>query len=194
MIRSNFKAVLDTCVLLPMPWADTLLRFAEEPRLYVPKWSSGILVELERNLVDKLGRKPEQARKRIAVMRAAFPDAEVAGYEGVARCMRNHEKDRHVLACAVVAGATVIVTHDLRDFPADALAPFGIHAEAPDEFLICAYDLDPGAAMYKLTRQAEAIGLTVAEVLERLRRSAPGFVHYVIADSGLEISGSRGGT
>jgi hypothetical protein len=40
-MRADFTAVLDACVLLPMPPADTLLRMAERPRLYVPKWSLG---------------------------------------------------------------------------------------------------------------------------------------------------------
>jgi hypothetical protein len=38
-------AVLDTCVLAPMPLCDTLLRLAEEPALYTPK-SADILREL----------------------------------------------------------------------------------------------------------------------------------------------------
>ena len=39
-------AVLDTCVLAPMPLCDTLLRLAEEPAFYTPKWSGDILREL----------------------------------------------------------------------------------------------------------------------------------------------------
>jgi len=34
----QYTVVLDTCVLVPMPLCDTLLRLAEEPVLYVPKW------------------------------------------------------------------------------------------------------------------------------------------------------------
>lgn len=39
----NTVVVLDACVLIPMPLADTLLRLAEVPRLYRPKWSGAIL-------------------------------------------------------------------------------------------------------------------------------------------------------
>jgi hypothetical protein len=36
-MRADYSVVLDTCVLLPMPLCDTLLRMAESPRLYLPK-------------------------------------------------------------------------------------------------------------------------------------------------------------
>ena len=45
-----YIAVLDTCVLAPMPLCDTLLRLAEEPAFYIPKWSDGILRELRSTL------------------------------------------------------------------------------------------------------------------------------------------------
>ena len=39
--------------------------------------------------------------------------------------------------------ADCIVTANLKDFPEDALAPFGIQVIHPDEFLIAQMDLDP---------------------------------------------------
>lgn len=43
--------------------------------------------------------------------------------------------DRHVLAAAIKGRADLIVTSNLRDFPAEALSPWGIEAQHPDEFL-----------------------------------------------------------
>lgn len=40
---SDYKAVLDACVLVKACLRDTLLRLAEEPRLYIPFWSAEIL-------------------------------------------------------------------------------------------------------------------------------------------------------
>lgn len=95
--------VLDACVLYPAYLRDTLLSAAEAD-LYDPRWSDDILADVERNLVaDVLT--PEQVRHLIAEMCAAFPDALVHDYEALVPAMRNHPKDRHVVAAAVRAQA-----------------------------------------------------------------------------------------
>jgi hypothetical protein len=45
---------------------------------------------------------------------------------------------------AIRARADVIVTINLRDFPPAAMAPFGIEAQHPDEFILHLLDLAPG--------------------------------------------------
>src|SRR5580658_4492712 len=100
MRLSQFVAVLDTCVLAPMPVMDTLLRLAEEPAFYTPKWSKEILEELRRTLL-KFGRTPAQIERRVETMVKAYPDAMVGGFEELIPAMKNQEKDRHVLAAAV---------------------------------------------------------------------------------------------
>ncbi len=55
-------AVLDACVLIPMPVADTLLRLAEPPALYEPRWTNEILAEVTRTLVGRFGKTREKAR------------------------------------------------------------------------------------------------------------------------------------
>ncbi|MBI4905603.1 MAG: hypothetical protein HY820_18370 [Acidobacteria bacterium] len=79
---NQYIAVLDTCVLAPMPLCDTLLRLAEEPAFYVPKWSRDILREL-RSTLERMGYTPAQAHRRIVAMESAFEDANVAGYESL---------------------------------------------------------------------------------------------------------------
>src|SRR6266536_330426 len=44
--------------------------------------------------------------------------------------------DRHVLAAAIKAGAQVIVTADLADFPGEYLAQWGIEARGLDDFVL----------------------------------------------------------
>ena len=57
------------------------------------------------------GRKdPEKIRHRRSEMERLFPEAEVTGYEPLIPAMQNDEKDRHVLAAAVRAGASLVVT------------------------------------------------------------------------------------
>ncbi len=72
-------------------------------------------------------------------MAHAFPEALVEDYELLVPAMPNHEKDRHVAAAALKAGAQVIVTHNLRDFGS---LPDGIEAQAPDDFLVDLFDSD----------------------------------------------------
>ena len=73
MRLDQYVVVLDACVLTPMPLFDTLLRLAEEPAFYTPKWSLEILREVERTLTTKLGRTSLQAENRISKMTSAFP-------------------------------------------------------------------------------------------------------------------------
>jgi hypothetical protein len=80
-----------------------------------------------------------------------FPEAEVTGYEHLIAAMRNHEKDRHVAAAAVKAGAQVITTSNLKDF---AELPEGIEAQSPDVFLCNLFDLDPETFVELLREQA----------------------------------------
>ena len=61
--------------------------------------------------------------------------------------------DRHVLAVAIRCGASVIVTLNERDFPQDRLAPFGVEAQHPDEFVDNLLDLDPAAVVSSAQRQ-----------------------------------------
>jgi len=51
--------------------------------------------------------------------------------------------DRYVLAAAVHAGARIIVTFNLGDFPKSVLAPYGIEAMTPDDFVDDLIESDP---------------------------------------------------
>ena len=65
--------------------------------------------------------------------------------------------DRHVLAAAICAGAQVIVTNNIKDFPTnDPLAPFGIEAQTPDEFMLHLIDLAPVRIITVIDHQAAA--------------------------------------
>jgi hypothetical protein len=53
--------------------------------------------------------------------------------------------DRHVLAAAIKGRADVIVTANLKDFPAETLERWGIEAQHPDEFLTHQFHLSEPA-------------------------------------------------
>ena len=71
-------------------------------------------------------------------------DALVSGFEDLIEGLRLPDPDdRHVLAAAIRGRADVIVTANLRDFPADILGQFGIEPQHPDEFIVSLLDLAP---------------------------------------------------
>jgi hypothetical protein len=59
-------SLLDACVLVPMPLADRLLRLAEPPAIFKPRWSEDILAEMSRVLVRRFAKTPAKARYREA--------------------------------------------------------------------------------------------------------------------------------
>lgn len=119
-------------------------------------------------------------------MREAFPEAVVTGYEQLVPAMTNHEKDRHVAAAAVVAGAQVIVTSNLKDFPRAALEPFNVVPLSPDELLMDLVDLAPRAMVDLLRAQAARLRnppMTIEEVLDDIASQAPEFaklMHHLV--------------
>lgn len=182
-----FRVVLDACVLLPYPLRDLLLRLAESG-LFQPLWSADLLDEVERNLVSKLGLTPARAGHRVEQMRTAFPLAEVDDYHELIPALRNHPKDRHVLAAAVRGHADLIVTANLKDFPADTLAPYGLDAVDPDEFLLDQLDLDEATTIQCVKQQRSDYNdpaMTRGEFYSAVRKTVP---HFANAAEQLEHS------
>lgn len=187
-MRADYRVVLDACVLIPMPLADTLLRMAEAPRLYLPFWSQHILDEVTRNLIANWGMPPEKARRREEELRRHFPEAWVEGYEPLIDAMTNDPGDRHVLAVAVRSHAQLIVTYNKRHFPALSVRTLGIDVQAPSSFLRGLYDLDSGLFVGKLHEQAAAIRWSLPRLLQSLSRNVPGFVEYFCEEQAIDLS------
>lgn len=143
-MASNFVAVFDACVLYPAPIRDLLLRLAVTG-LFRARWSERIHDEwIQAVLRNRQDLKREQLDRTRELMDQAVPDCLVSGYEGIEATLALPDPDdRHVLAAAIKCGAGTIVTYNLKDFPDHLLAPLGLSAQHPDEFLEHAYDLDP---------------------------------------------------
>ncbi len=60
--------------------------------------------------------------------------------------------DRHVLAAAIAGHADCVVTSNLKHFPPQVLADYGLEAIDPDTFIINQWDLDPVAAIAAFKR------------------------------------------
>lgn len=167
-----FSAVLDANVLYPASLRDTLLRFASRD-FFVPVCTDRILDEVERNVVADGRVTPANAARLRAAMTRVFEDAWIddEAVRGLETAMTNNPKDRHVLAAAVASEAQTIVTQDLPGFPYDAVAPYGIQVQHPDEFLLGLAALHPSLAVEILRAQAAALTrppLTIHDVLDAL--------------------------
>jgi predicted nucleic acid-binding protein len=180
-LDNEYCAVLDACVLVPMPLCDTLLRCAEEPALFRVAWSETILEEVQRTLRDKFNYTQEQASRRGRVMREAFPEAAVNFPNRLILALEciPDPKDRHVAAAAIHGQCHAIVTNNLKHFPIEPLAKHNILVQSADEFLVHQFHLNRDRIMDVLDTQASAIGKQREYVVERLRKQAPNFVEII---------------
>lgn len=151
---ATFGAVYDACVLYPAPIRDFLIRLARTG-LFRAHWTNHIHAEwiraLKRQRPDINDQKLDRLRRQ---MDSAVPDCLVTGYEPLIETLHLPDADdRHVLAAALKSGAAVIVTTNLKHFPAEALAEFDIEAQHPDEFVRHLCDLSMGAVVRVVQEQ-----------------------------------------
>ncbi len=71
------------------------------------------------------------------LLNKAVRDCLVTGYQPLIEALDLPDPDdRHVLAAAIKARAQVIVTNNLKDFPAAALERWDIEVKSPDDFIL----------------------------------------------------------
>lgn len=121
--------------------------FLAQTGLFRARWTAQIHDEW---IAAVIKRRPEMSASSLdrirQLMDRSVLDCLVEGYEPLVEALSLPDpNDRHVLAAAITARASVIVTFDQSDFPDDRLAAFGIHARHPDEFLMDLESIDPGA-------------------------------------------------
>lgn len=161
MFANRFTALIDACVLTNALKRNIVLSLAEA-ELFRPRWSTRILDEAQ-TAIEKIlvARDTQDAAERAArvrsCMEAAFEDASVSDYEQLESAIGHlpDEKDRHVIAAAVKTKASIIVTDNLRDFPASILEPLELEAKSADEFVADAIDLNTILAVAGLRKMRE---------------------------------------
>jgi len=109
-------------------------------------------------------------------MNRALPAAMDEAPEPLIDAMAVNDKDRHVLTLAVHAGASVIVTDNLRDFPAVQLERFEVEAIDVDAFVLDHVGRDPGAVLASvdaMARRRRRPPRTRDEIVDVLRQRLP---------------------
>jgi len=147
-------AVLDACVLYPAPLRDLLMRLALTG-LFQARWTDAIHDEWTRNVAANRSDISAASLARCrTLMDEHVPDSLVVGYEPIIPGLNLPDPDdRHVLAAAIRAGAGVIVTFNLVDFPASALAAHSVEAVHPDDFISGLWGESPAAVLDAVRRQ-----------------------------------------
>jgi hypothetical protein len=174
MASSPPVAVYDACVLYPFQLRNLLVQCAAD-RLVEARWSNEIHDEWMRNLLAKA---PRLTRARLEATRdlmdRVLPEARVTGYAArIPAITLPDPGDRHVVAAAEEARASIIVTWNVRDFPAAELRKHGLRKLTPDGFLTELYEDTPGAVAASVENARR--NLNVSQVsrrayLETLRR------------------------
>ncbi len=167
-------AVVDACVLYSAPVRDLLVRLATRG-LFQARWTEQILDEAFNAIRS---RRPDleaaRLRRTRELMGKALPDALIQGHQDLVEALSLPDPDdRHVLAAAIRSNARWIVTDNLKDFPADALADHDVEVQTPDKLVLLLLDRTPDLVVDVIRCQAAALKHpphSFDDLLEILRR------------------------
>jgi hypothetical protein len=167
-------AFLDASVLYPALLRNLLMHLAVRD-LFQARWSERVheewIAALLRNRRDAT---PEQLARTRRLMDENLDDALISGYEHiVGQLSLPDPNDCHVLAAAIHGGASIIVTVNLRDFPANVLATHGIEAQNPDTFICARLEDQPDevlAALLEMRLDLKNPPVSMRELLASFER------------------------
>lgn len=170
-----FTVIYDACVLYPAPLRDLLIRLGTTD-LFRARWTNQILDECFHSIsADRPDLEPHRLHRTRELMNRAIRDVLVENYEQLIEGLALPDPDdRHVLAAAIRCDAQVIVTWNTKDFPSDALSPYDIEAQDPDEFVLNVIDLKATAVSRAIERQAASLRnppMSVDDLLDLLERN-----------------------
>jgi predicted nucleic acid-binding protein len=171
-------SVIDSNVLFSIELTDLFLTFAKR-RLIRLHWSSTIVDEVRRSLLNSARLSPAAVEHRIAAMQRALPDAQVHIADESPKYLRVASSDRHVLALAVSVRADSIITLNIRDFPSTYCQSFGVGVLSPDDVLtqIMTEDsLGVSVALQEIAERRRLPPMTIDGLLARWSLNLPKFV------------------
>jgi hypothetical protein len=154
-------AIFDACILYPFHLRNIVVQAAVD-RLVDAHWTDAIQEEWMRNLTADAPAIPtERLRVTRRLMNDALPTATVNGYEEhISEVTLPDPNDRHVVAAAITAKAPLILTWNLRHFPAQELRRFGLRAMNPNAFLSGLFDKAPDLVIGSLANARRNLSKT----------------------------------
>lgn len=176
--------IYDACVLYPAPLRDLLMHLALTG-LYQAKWTNEIHDEWIRNVLNnRKDLKRSQLERTCELMNQYTLDCLVEGYAQLIPLLKLPDlNDRHVLAAAIKASASIILTYNLKDFPQKSLSKYNIIAQHPDIFITQLIDIRPDmvcSAIKRLRTSLKNPPMNVENYLEVLeKQSLPNLVKHL---------------
>jgi PIN domain-containing protein len=143
--------------------------------MYQARWTEAIHDEwtsaLKTNRPDLA---PEKIDRTRALMDRAILDCLIVGYEPlIPAIVVPDPKDRHVVAAAIQGKADLIVTINLKDFPAEVLTLYNLEAQHPDDFIMALAESDPTGVLETIVEMQVSLKkppITTEELLRVLGR------------------------
>jgi hypothetical protein len=128
--------IYDACILYSAPLRDLLMRLSIVD-LYQAKWTETIHEEWISNLLknrsDLTRARLDQTKEK---MNKHVHNCLVYGYQSLIGGIELPDKnDRHVLAAAIKAKASIILIYNITDFPYTVTQQYNVKAQHPDDFL-----------------------------------------------------------
>ena len=161
-------AVFDACILYPFHLRNIVVQAAVD-RLVEARWTDAIHEDWIRNLTAIPTERLQVTRR---LMENALPTAMINGYEEhIPTITLPDPNDRHVVAAAITAKASLILTWNLRHFPPSELKRFGLRTITSDEFLCVLFDNGSDLVIGSLANARRN--------LNKSRVSAPDFIHIL---------------
>lgn len=164
----------DANILFPRVLRDYVL-YAMAHQLIRVRWSREILHEAVEHLIDKVEGFDDAAGERlVSAMNGTFPHSQVdltaEAMAAVADFTLIDEDDRHVIAAAVAADATILCSDDRKGFPPEVMEALGIEWVTSDAML-CTLVEEAPETMLKVHRSAVSRlrGATDASTIAALR-------------------------
>jgi predicted nucleic acid-binding protein len=151
--------LVDTNVLASAAMRDILIELALDDVIRL-HWSPMIMAELRRTLLKRRNAVPARIDSLLAAMNTTLPMASVSPEPGAKLdAPLPDPDDDHVVLAALQAQCSLILTFNMKDFPANQLAleDDDLRSTHPDAFMV-----------HMLTTQAPAILNVIRRILNEL--------------------------